>query len=281
MNQHVGQAFQPAGLSDFPVRWTKSGRLENRPNPQAGKPALPNFSSNSAFTLMELLVTIGILALLSSLLFPALSRAKARAKTASCKNNLRQLGQALALYEGEFRYYPGAGDCAVSTNQWPYLLRSTNSWSVRISSYLGTDPRVFSCPEYDAPVFRADVTSTWEAYGYNGSGSAEVYYALQNLGLGLGNSNFVDSAALQAPSDMIALGDLQLPPSVGLNVISPSPVFAGGRLVSIVPQRHAGGACMVFADSHVDCAKHSRWTAKTKSVRSRWNNDHQPHPETW
>ena len=40
MNLNVGQAFQPAGLSDFPVRWTKDGRLESRPNPQAGKPAL-------------------------------------------------------------------------------------------------------------------------------------------------------------------------------------------------------------------------------------------------
>jgi type II secretory pathway pseudopilin PulG len=84
---------------------------------------------------MELLVTIGILALLSALLLPALSRAKTRAKTASCKNNLRQMGKALAMYEGDYRYYPGAGDCAVSTNQWPYLLRSTNSWIVRIGPY--------------------------------------------------------------------------------------------------------------------------------------------------
>src|SRR5262245_54930160 len=236
---------------------------------------------SEGFTLMELLVTIGILTLLSTLLFPALSRAKSRAKTASCNNNLRQLGQALAMYEGEYRYYPGAGDCAVSTNHWPYLLRSTNSWIVRIGPYIGTDPLVFSCPEYDAPVFRADGTAKWEAYGYNASGSAEVYYALQNLGLGLGHSNFVDSAALKAPSDMIALGDLQLPPSVGLNVISPSPVFAGGRLTSIIPVRHAGGACMGFADSHVEWAKRLRWTAETDSVRSRWNNDHQPHPETW
>src|SRR5438477_10995779 len=37
---NVGQAFQPAGSPDFPVRWTKNGRLEIRPNPQAGKPAL-------------------------------------------------------------------------------------------------------------------------------------------------------------------------------------------------------------------------------------------------
>ena len=40
MNLNVGQAFQPAGLPDFPVWWTKNGRLESRPNPQAGKVAL-------------------------------------------------------------------------------------------------------------------------------------------------------------------------------------------------------------------------------------------------
>jgi prepilin-type processing-associated H-X9-DG protein len=147
--------------------------------------------------------------------------------------------------------------------------------------YIGTDPLVFACPEYDAPVFRADETAKWEAYGYNASGSAEVYYALQNLGLGLGKDKFVNSTALKAASDMIAIGDLQLPPSVGLNVISPSGVTAGGRPTSIVPDRHAGGAGMVFADSHVEWAKHLRWTAETDSARSRWNNDHQPHRETW
>jgi prepilin-type processing-associated H-X9-DG protein/prepilin-type N-terminal cleavage/methylation domain-containing protein len=252
-----------------------------RKKTNAGVPGTCKFRSKEAFTLMELMVTIGILTLLSSLLFPAISRAKARARTEYCKNNLRKLGQALVMYEGDFRYYPGAGDCAVSTNQWPYLLRSTNSWIARIRPYVGTDSPVYSCPEYDAPVFRADITAKWESYGYNGSGSAEVYYALQNLGLGLGKDNFVNAGALKAPSDMIALGDLALPPSVGLNVISPSPVIAGGQATSIIPKRHARGANMVFADSHVEWAKHLRWTAETDSTRSRWNNDHQPHPETW
>src|SRR6266480_5810479 len=40
MNRLVAQAFQPAGLPDFRVRWTTNGRLESRPNPQARKPAL-------------------------------------------------------------------------------------------------------------------------------------------------------------------------------------------------------------------------------------------------
>src|SRR5437773_3482262 len=40
MNRLVAQAFQPAGLPDFRVRWTRKGRLESRPHPQARKPAL-------------------------------------------------------------------------------------------------------------------------------------------------------------------------------------------------------------------------------------------------
>ena len=253
-------------------------KQESRP---AGTTGGDNSRNTGAFTLLELLVSIAILALLGALLLPAIARAKSRAKTVSCKNNLRQLGHALAMYEGDFRNYPGAGDCAVSTNQWPYLLGSTTSWVVKIGPYVGTDPLVFACPEYDAPAFRADITTKWESYGYNGSGSAEAYYALQNLGLGLGKDNFVNSAAVKAAADMIALGDLQLPPSIGLNVISPNPVLAGGRLFSIIPERHAGGACMVFADSHVEWAKQVRWVAETDSSRLRWNHDHRSHPETW
>src|SRR5213592_3750063 len=40
MNRLVAQAFEPAGLPDFRVRWTRNARLESRPNPQARKPAL-------------------------------------------------------------------------------------------------------------------------------------------------------------------------------------------------------------------------------------------------
>lgn len=52
----------------------------------------------SAFTLVELLVTIAIIAILASMLFSSLSRAHAAAHAAACENNLRQLGLAFTLY---------------------------------------------------------------------------------------------------------------------------------------------------------------------------------------
>ena len=65
----------------------------------------------SAFTLVELLVVIGIIAVLIAILLPTINAARRQGATAACLSNLRNLGQALAVYQAEqkgsypFAYY--------------------------------------------------------------------------------------------------------------------------------------------------------------------------------
>ena len=64
-------------------------------------------SKKTAFTLVELLVVIGIIATLIAILLPALSRAQSAAKGIACQSNMRQLALAVTMYANEnYGWYP-------------------------------------------------------------------------------------------------------------------------------------------------------------------------------
>jgi type II secretory pathway pseudopilin PulG len=231
-------------------------------------------------------VVIAIIAILASLLLPALTGARVTAQLATCRNNLRQLALATAQYAQETGCYPKYSQ---SGGGLPWFRALEPYANARWTNAL------YKCPGYK---FQTVVIDDWYGYGsyaYNARGSS--INGLPTNGLqrafapGPGpNTSFnpaniwIKEGEVLFPSDMIALGDSPLW-LVAPDIISTSTgvVSTNGvdllfchmpqdwEYVSFPKTRHKALEIMAFCDAHVETGKASQFHSTNANITRRWS----------
>ena len=211
-------------------------------------PQSPPVKARRAFTLIELLVVIAIIAILASMLLPALSKAKQRAWRISCVSNLKQIGLGLRMYadENEDRF-PQSGDAI----RWNYTtpLSPTNGWMQQIYVYTQST-NVFHCPG------NAQLPPKNQSPFNYFNGVRAAYVAASNQVAAVNARRILFPSAFVLSGDTIDTGQFFLRDDDDKDDYSQNCVGGATNGTPAVEwQAHTGGQDILFADGHVNWFK--------------------------
>ena len=222
--------------------------------------SVKNFSNavKKRFTLIELLVVIAIIAILASILMPALSSARERGRTGTCMNNLKAIAGALSAYSTDFDDYITPYTVCVKTwngasvlpEQWQHIALTRLKYLPSLGLYNSSDSPsevngVLRCPS-EARNIIPDATTVWNTW------KGSMYGTSDHLGRWVYGKSleryFFKVTELKNPSKNASVGDKGLK---NLNHFgkSESDLYASAR--------HNEKMNIAFMDQHVETRDYS------------------------
>ena len=211
------------------------------------------------FTLIELLVVIAIIAILASMLLPALNKARTIAKMSDCKTHLKQIGMSAMFYSQDFSdfmipYYRSGGD------RWPFILVQNKY----LGNFKSDSLAVFFClANTDKRSFNEfkEVNETdknkymYVDYGYNYKhiGSSSRYGGNGGITGFAGNS--AKLSQIKKPSETLAFMDAASSQNLKRGHYAVDDIWPGTTNRGIPMFRHGNRLNILWVDGHVDDVK--------------------------